>query len=178
MKTKTPIFHLIILFLLLVFFVFIFIKLKEKILITNMLQSEVNVILDNQSRLDRLTKDLPLLKNEIGVWSKTLPRTEGDVAVFASTVEKAARDQGLVITLHFDDFPEVVGVLGLKVPGLGSDVVLEGSFAGVTKFISTLSELPYYFKIDKLIAIKSDLKHGVKVTLSGILMMSELETNI
>lgn len=136
-------------------------------------QAKVNNLTDNQVKLVDLESSLPTY-SVLGIsWLSTLPANEKDVASFASQIEGLARASNLTIVLSFDDFPGPVDVLGHYITGLGSEITLQGSFAGVTNFLSGLSGLPYFFKIDKMTLTKPETKIGVKAVFFGALMMNQ-----
>lgn len=172
MKSKLPYLHIIILFLLLVGIGVLFYLTEKKIVEVNQLQIEVGRQSSNTSRLADLKEILPTLSEETKVYLRTLPSDEADVANVASTMEQIARSLGLIISFHFDDFTKQVDVSGQNIYGLGSEIVLEGSFQGLTVFLSRLSGLPYFFKIDKLTIVKHESKPGMKAVLNGFLMMN------
>lgn len=149
-----------------------FLQTRNKIVEANNLRREVVQQRENLEKLNLLSAVLPDLTTEMADYLKTLPLNEAEVADFAAFVEKTARDLSLVITFHFDDFPKPLNVSGQNIFGLGSDMVVEGSFSGLTTFLSNLSAARYFFKIDKLTVIKHESKIGVKASISGALMMN------
>lgn len=172
MKPRSPFIHLFLLSLLLISAGVLFYQIDKNLSEVESLQIEVDQQMSNVSKLADLKTQLPLFSREVNIYRKTLPASEVEVADFAATVEKMARSLGLSIVYHFDDFTESVDVSGQNIYGLGSEIVLEGSFQSLTTFLESLSELPYFFKIDKLTVTKHETKPGVKVSINGFLMMN------
>lgn len=172
MKTKLPAIQLVILCLLILVLLGLFFTTENKILQVNKLQLEVTQQESNIKKLDELSATLPGMSSEIAGFLNTLPANEEDVADFATTLEQVAKGAGITIAFHFDDFPKPVEVIGQNITGLGSEIALEGSFQGVTTFLTKLSNLQYFFKIDKLTIIKLETKPGVKAIITGALMMN------
>lgn len=172
MKLKLPIYHLTFLFILAIVAGWLFFQTEKNMSEVEKLQIEVNQQMVNVDKLAELKTQLPTFTREIGIYRKTLPSTEAEVADFAATVEQMARGLGLQITYHFDDFTELVEVSGQNIYGLGSEIVLEGSFQSLTDFMARLSGLPYFFKVDKLTISKQETKPGIKVSVDGFLMMN------
>lgn len=172
MKSQSPALHLVVTILLLLVLGGLFYVTERTILQVNMLEVEVNQQEANTERLQDLRSSLPGLTPQIENFLNTLPSNEQDVAEFAAVLEQEARSVGLVITFQFEDFPEPVDVSGQNIVGLGSEITLEGSFQGVTTFMSRLSALPYFFKVDKLTVLNHETKSGVKAIVAGSLMMN------
>ncbi len=172
MKTRLPLLQLAILSLLIFVLLGLFFTTENKIVQVNKLQLEASQQESNIQKLGVLSTTLPGLSSEIAGFLNTLPANEEDVANFAAALEQVARSAGLGITFHFDDFPKPIEVTGQNITGLGSDITLEGSFQGVTTFLTRLSNLQYFFKIDKLTIIKHETKPGVKAIVTGALMMN------
>lgn len=172
MKLNLPLLHLSFLLIFLMSGGWLFFQTEKNMLEVEKLQSEVNQQEINISKLAELKTQLPNFNREIGIYKKTLPATEAEVADFAATVEQVARGLGLQITYHFDDFTESVEVAGQNIYGLGSEIVLEGSFQAFSDFMARLSSLPYFFKVDKLTVSKQESKAGIKVSIDGFLMMN------
>lgn len=149
-----------------------FYRLEKGFTETNRLQIEVDRQEVNIEKLLSLSNQLPTFSGETVTYLKTLPSTETDVANFASIVEQNARDSGLTISNHFDDFPKQVDVSGKNISGLGMEITVEGSFQSLTLFLTRLSSLPYYFKIDKVTILKHEINPGVKSVINGFLMMN------
>lgn len=172
-QNKLPMIHFLVLGLLMVVAGVLFSVSLKKVAATKKLESEVAQMATARAKLGNLEIYLPTIEAEVSGWAKTLPVSEGDVALYASLVEQAGRGQGLTVALNFDDFPKLLDGGGKKIYGLGVDMALEGSFSGLTNFLSILSSQPYFFKIDKLTIIQSPSHHGVKAILDGVLVMSE-----
>lgn len=172
MKQRLPIIHLAILLFLALGAGAMYYQTEKKILSNNTLQKEVDQQAENVARLNELATSLPALSSETARYLRALPADESEVANFASTVEQKAREAGLLITFHFDDFPKNVSVSGQNILGLGTDIILEGTFQGLTVFLSRLSSLPYFFKVDKMTILQHETKTGIKASIDGSLMMS------
>ena len=143
----------------------------EQLKSTNRVQAEVNNLSLGIDKLDSLASTVPAVRPEVVVWQLALPGTEEEVAAFAQQVEALAKANNQTVSLNFDDFPQTVEVGSKVVDGLGTDMLLEGSFQGLVGFINQLSGAPYFYKIDKLTVIKNESKSGVKATLNGTLVM-------
>lgn len=172
MKTKLPIFHLLFLILLMVGVGVLFYRTEKNIKEANLLQVEVDRQKTNINKLEELTTVFPTLTREMSVYLKTLPTSEAEVAAYAAMVETLAKESGLTIANHFDDFPKTLDISGKNILGLGMEVTLEGSFQGLTKFFTGLTTLPYYFKVDKILILNRETKNGVKAVVNGALMMN------
>ncbi|OGD73293.1 hypothetical protein A3K29_04135 [Candidatus Collierbacteria bacterium RIFOXYB2_FULL_46_14] len=125
----------------------------------------------NMIKLDDLSREMPRLSNEAVRYSNTLPADEYEVANFTAVVERFAKESGLTISNHFDDFPKQVDIAGKNMLGLGMEITLEGSFQGLTSFFSKLSSMQYFFKVDKITILKHEVKTGVKAIVNGSLIM-------
>lgn len=170
MKTKPPFIHLFILFVFIVGNLILFYLTDKKLLLRNKLTLEISQQTDNINRLNELETSLPTLAKEMQILSKTLPTTEVDIANFASAVERIARESGLISVFHFDDFAQSVAISKQNVPGLGIAIDLNGNFQGVIGFLSKLSRLLYFYKIDKITITKNENKPGIKAVLNGFLI--------
>ena len=118
---------------------------------------------------------MPELMSEVSGWLRTLPTNQEEVAFFAAIVEAAAKEQSVTVSFSFNDFPDTVLFMGKNFFGLGTDINLEGSFLGITNFVSSLSKLPYFFKIDKMTILQRETRQGVRASLSGVLMMNQVK---
>lgn len=172
MNRKTPILHIIIFLLLLVTAGGLYVMTQNVMIKSNLKEAEIKSLTDNKGKLDALTASLPTLTSEESDWKKYLPANEEDVAAFASSIEDLAKAQSLDITLDFDDFPGQVDIGGKYVNGLGLSITLEGSYQGLTRFMAGLDGLPYFYKTDKITALKPETKVGVKTTIKGSLIMA------
>lgn len=170
-RTSLPTIHLILLLLVLAVSGILFYLTQRQMSSVNRLQAEVNLISQSRNKLADLSENLPVVLTEAGAWRQTLPENEEDVARFATEIEQMAKAQGLVFALDFDDFPGPIDVGGKYIDGLGADVTLEGSYQGVTNFLTRLSGLPYFFKVDKLALSTHESGTGVKAVINGALMM-------
>jgi Tfp pilus assembly protein PilO len=157
---------------LLVGIVVLFVSTENKIKSVNKLLIEAEQHSTNLVKLDELRSTLPSMKGEITTYQKTLPSTESEVAVFAATLEKIAKESGMTIVFHMDDFTKIVEVSSQKINGLGIQLDLVGNFAGLVSFQTKLSELPFFFKIDKISVTKNENRPGLKAVFVGYLMMS------
>ncbi|HCQ31193.1 TPA: hypothetical protein DIU27_02285 [Candidatus Collierbacteria bacterium] len=173
MKTKQPTLHIILLLIVSVAAGVLFVRTTKTINETSLLQGDVNRQKENVDKLRVLSSTLPGLSSEISTYLITLPANEEDVAVFAATIESVAKDSELTIVNNFDDFPKPVDVSGKNILGLGMEITLEGSFQGLTIFFSKLSDMPYFFKIDKITMLKRDTNTGIKAVVKGVLMMNQ-----
>ncbi len=171
-ETKQPVLHIIIFGLLLVAALFLFYLTQHQLTALSQAQAKANSLSENQSRLATLESSLPVNSILASTWLRTLPTNEKDVAAFATQIEGLAKAQSLTIDIRFDDFPGPVDISGHYIAGLGAEVTLMGSFTGVTNFLSNLSGLPYFFKIDKMTLTKPEAKSGVKAVFDGYLMMN------
>lgn len=171
-KNSSPIIHIVMLLAVVGGVIYLYYLLQQSLVLTKKLQSEVDLATADQTRLKLLSSQMPILANENTAWLKTLPKTEDDVAQFAAFVEQLAKVQGLKIVIHFEDFPKMSMISGTNMSSLGTDIILDGSFQGLTSFISQISGSNYFFKIDKLSIIKLETKPGVKATLNGSLIMN------
>ncbi len=168
--TKPPTTRLSILFILVVLCGVGFYYVENKIKTTNNLLSEIDYISNSHTQLEDLKLSIPTLTEDINNWKNTLPSTEDEVAIFATRVEQIAKGQGIITAIDFDDFPGPITVLGHEVNGLGADITLDGSYRGLTNFMSEISTLPYFYKVDKLTITKHETKLGVKTTINGVLI--------
>lgn len=175
MKTKLPIIHIIILILLMVGAGILFYRTENNFKEANRLQVEVDREKTNVDKLEGLFVLLPTLTRETVVYLKTLPTNESEVSIYATMVETLAKESGLTIVNHFDDFPKTLDVSGKNILGLGMEITLEGTFQGLTEFFTRLSALPYYFKVDKIMILNHETKTGVKAVVNGSLMMNTLK---
>ncbi len=171
-QTKQPLVHIFILGIFLAVALFMFYLTQRRLMALSQTQARVNNLSNNQAKLSDLESNLPTFSVLGNSWLQTLPANEKDVAAFATQIESLAKTQNLTIILGFDDFPGPVDVLGHYIAGLGAQITLEGSFAGISNFLSNLSSLPYFFKIDKMTLTKPETKIGVKAVLNGALMMN------
>lgn len=172
MKTKLPLLHLFWLFLLTIGVVVFFFQTKFNIETAAKLQVEVNNQTANDKKLSDLAALMPTLSKETISYLKTLPTNEVEVANFATQVELIAKEQGLLIAFNFEDFPRQIEVSGKNAFGLGTEISLEGSFQNLTVFLTRISSLPYFFKIDKMTILKNETKLGVKAIIDGSLIMN------
>lgn len=151
---------------------YLYFILQQKLTTLNSVRSELQMIQTNETRLEQLTSFIPVLSVESAAWAKTLPSSENDVAQFAALMEQFAKQQNLAVTIHFDDFPTTTSISGKQMTTLGTDITLEGSFQGISSFVTQLSDANYFYKIDKLTFTKQETKPGVKATLNGLLVMN------
>ena len=172
MKTKSPIWHLFFLVIVLLAIGWLFFATDKIIREVNVLKVEIGRQENNNLKLGELSVLLPTLSAETLVYQKTLPANEEEVATFVALVESLAKDAGMTVLFHFDDFPGKIDVSGKKFYGLRSEITLEGSFQGLTTFLSRLSELPYFFKVDKMMLLTLENKPGLKAIITGYLMMN------
>lgn len=174
MKDQRPYIHLLILTLLLVLGGYLFFITQNQLKVTNRLQAEVDQLVSQQDKLLSLNVELPSLQPTIATWLASLPSTEDEVAVFAQEVERLAALHGQTVLIDFEDFPAPVDVGGRYIDGLGTDISLEGSFQGLTNFVTDLSRLQYFYKINRLTVTQHETRNGIKATLTGFLMMRPL----
>ncbi|OGD72387.1 hypothetical protein A3A84_01960 [Candidatus Collierbacteria bacterium RIFCSPLOWO2_01_FULL_50_23] len=172
-QTDQPVVHIIILGFFLAGALLLFYLTQRQLMLFSKTQARVDNLRNNQIKLDNLDSNLPTYSVLGNSWLRTLPANEKDVAAFATAVEGLAKAQNLTIALGFDDFPGPVDVLGHYIAGLGSEITLEGNYAGVTSFLAGLSNLPYFFKIDKMTVMKPETKVGVRAVFIGALMMNQ-----
>ncbi len=172
MNTKQPILHLVFLMIVLSAVSYMFYRTEEGFVEVNKLLLEVSKQEVNIDKLTELNSALPNFSTEMSTYLKTLPTNESDVADFALLLEQNAKEVGLTISNHFDDFPKQVDVSGRNIPGLGMEITLEGSFQDLTRFFTRLSNLPYFFRTDKITILSRDTKLGVKAVINGFLMMN------
>lgn len=172
MKTKLPIIHIILLILLMVGVGVLFYQTENNFMEANRLQVEVDRQKTNVGKLEGLSVLLPTLTRETALYLRTLPTNESEVSVYATLVETLAKESGLTIVNHFDDFPKMLDVSGKNILGLGIEMTLEGTFQSLTKFFAHLTALPYYFKVDKIMILNQETKTGVKAVVDGSLMMN------
>lgn len=173
MKTRLPIWHLIFLITVVLVMAVMSFTTDKTMREVNSLRTEIERQENNNLKLVELANILPPLANETLVYQKTLPSNEAGVATFVSLMESLAKGIGMTVAFHFNDFPNQVDVSGKNIYGLGSEIALEGSFQSLTTFLARLSELPYFFKVDKMMILKHDTKPGVKVVITGYLMMNQ-----
>lgn len=145
---------------------------QRELVMTSRAGVVVDDLASSRIKLGQLRSILPSYVELSKEWSKSLPATEKDVATFAEEIELMAKSAGIVFSLSFDDFPGPVDVSGNYMAGLGAEITLEGSFAGITSFVNDLTDSVYFFKIDKLTMTKSEVKKGVRAILNGSLMMN------
>lgn len=145
---------------------------SRELLRTNRARVVVDDLAASRTKLTQLRTILPIYVESSKEWSKSLPATEKDVAAFAEEIEQMAKSAGIKFNLSFDDFPGPVDVTGNYMAGLGAEITLEGSFAGIAGFVNKLTESVYFFKIDKITMTKSEVKNGVRAILNGALMMN------
>ncbi|MBI1871850.1 hypothetical protein HYS10_00330 [Candidatus Collierbacteria bacterium] len=170
-RTSMPTIHLILLILVLAVSGALFYLTQRQMSSVNRLQAEVNLISQSRDKLTDLSENLPTILSEADIWQRTLPRNEEDVAKFATQIEQMAKTQDLIFALDFDDFPGPIDIGGKYIDGLGANVTLEGNYQGVTNFLTRLSGLPYFFKVDKLALSAHESGSGVKAVINGALMM-------
>lgn len=170
-RNTTPTLHLLLLMVAAIVSGVAFFVAQRQISIDNRLQAEAELLRRNREKISGLANSLPQLNADMIRWGKTLPGNEAEVATFAAQIERAAGNQNLTFELNLDDFPGPVDVNGHYIDGLGAGITVDGSYQGVTGFVSNLSALPYYFKIDKITITKNDTKPGVKAVINGSLMM-------
>jgi Tfp pilus assembly protein PilO len=172
MKIKSPIWYLFFLIIVLLAIGWLFFATEKTMREVNSLKVEIGRQESNNVKLGELAVILPTLTAETFAYEKTLPTNEEEVATFVSLVESLVKDAGLTVVFHFEDFPGKIDVSGKNIYGLGSEITLEGSFQGLTTFLTRLSGMPYFFKVDKLMLLKLDNRSGVKSLITGYLMMN------
>ena len=150
---------------------FYFVKTVRDIESVNKLKVEVARQETNMIKLDELSQEMPRLSNEALRFNNTLPADENEVANFTGVVEQFAKELGLTISNHFDDFPKQVDIAGKNMLGLGMEITLEGSLQSLTGFFSRLSSMQYFFKVDKITLLKHETKSGIKAIVNGSLIM-------
>ncbi len=171
-RTQPPIIYIAILIGLLVACGLLFYLAASQITLANKTEAAVKLLAQNQAKLVELSDSLPQLAGIARSWSGSLPANESEVAIFASRIEQIANSQKLVFSLNFDDFPGPVEVNGVNIIGLGASITLEGSFTAISNFLTALSDLPYFFKTDRLTLTKRDSGPGVKTIINGALMLN------
>ena len=176
-QTNQPVINLILLFILTIAAGVLFFVTQQQQATVRLLSAEVGQLDINRQRLIDVSDSLPSLSLETRNWLKTLPGNEMDIAAFAGELERIARRELLTFDLNLDDFPGPVDVSGRYIDGLGSQITLIGSFSGVTAFIAELTDIPYFFKVDKIAITKTDSQPGVKTVINGAIMMN-LEKNL
>lgn len=169
---RFPLTHILILIGVMLGSVCLFYLLFKGLVVTNKLKAEVALVSANQARLDKLILTMPTLSSEFESLKKTLPSSEEEVAQFAAYLELVAKEQDLVITINFNDFPKSSVISGKKMETLVTDVTLEGSYGGVTNFVKQISNSNYFYKIDKLSIARQEPRLGVKAVLNGLLIMN------
>lgn len=172
-KNTLPGTHIIIFTVILGLALFMFYLTQAQLMSVGRAQARVDDLTDNQRKLEELKTSLPTYSVLGSNWQKTLPANEKDVAAFAAGIEQLAKAQNLTIAISFDDFPGPVDVFGHYITGLGVEITLGGNFAGISGFLTDLSGLPYFFKVDKMTLTKPETKVGVKAVINGALMMNQ-----
>jgi len=171
MKSKQPLIHLLLLFIIVLVSGLYSVKTVRDIESVNKLKQEVSRLEINIVKLADLSNEVPPLSDETLRYANTLPANENEVANFTGVVERFAQESDLTILNHFDDFPKQVDVIGKNMFGLGMEITLEGSFQGVNGFFSKLSTMQYFFKADKITLLKNEVNSGIKVIVNGSLIM-------
>lgn len=171
-RTKQPVIQLIVFAFLLVVATVVFYYSQNQIRLASLAQAEINQLTESQARLTELATLLPKYSLREKSWLATLPQNEKEVAAFAESLERLAKTKNLVLTLAFDDFPGPVDGSGHYIAGVGAEISLEGSYAGIASFLANLTDLPYHFKVDKMALTKPDRRPGVKALINGSLMMN------
>jgi|CXWL01.1.fsa_nt_gi Tfp pilus assembly protein PilO len=171
-KTKQPIIHLIFFVIFLMTAMVVFYLTQNQIRKTSLARAELVQLTESRGRLTELATLLPSYGVLERNWLSTLPQNEKEVAAFAGSLEQLAKVNGLFLELSFDDFPGPVDVSGHYIAGVGAQITLIGNYAGVTNFLSSLTDLPYYFKVDKMTLTKPDNRPGLKAQFNGSLMMN------
>lgn len=172
-KINPPYFPMMILIGLMIATGYIFYLYYDLRITANKLQVETGSISTNRTNLRNLSLLLPRLSPEMKEWSKSLPASEEEVALFASFLDRVAKEQNVVMDIHFGDFPTVSDISGKKMQTLPLDITIEGSYQGIIQFIGQISTSKYFYKIDKLSLTKPDLKPSVKTIIVGWLIMGE-----
>lgn len=170
-KNSTPTIHVLFLILAIIVTGSVFFIAQRQISLDNRLQAEAELLRRNREKLGELANILPSFNADMKRWADTLPGNEAEVATFAAQIERLAGNQNLTFELNLDDFPGPVDVNGHYVDGLGAGITVDGAYQGVTNFLTNMSALPYYFKIEKLTITKNETKPGVKAIINGALMM-------
>ena len=171
-KTKHPVIHLIVFVIFLAAAMVVFYYSQNEVRLASLAQAEVNQLSESRARLIELATLLPRYSSRAKSWLATLPQNEKEVAAFAGSLEQLAEANSLVLTLAFDDFPGPIDVSGHYIAGVGAEIALEGSYAGISIFLANLTDLPYYFKVDRMTLTKPDSRPGVKALINGSLMMN------
>lgn len=171
-KTKQPIIHLTFFVIFLAAAMLVFYLTQNQVRKASLARAELVQLTESRGRLNELTTLLPRYELLERNWLSTLPQNEKEVAAFAEGLEQLAKASGLILELSFDDFPGPVDVSGHYIAGVGAQITLVGSYAGVTSFLASLSDLPYYFKVDKMTLTKPDSRPGLKAQFNGSLMMN------
>ena len=174
MKSRTPVIHIVLFLLLLGVAVVLFWITQSLLRDRNFRLAEIDNLVENRARLDSANVLLSQIQADEAVWRGYLPSTEEDVAAFASSIERLTRVQTMDVTLDFDDFPAQVDIGGKFVTGLGLSITLEGSYQGLTNFFGELNKLSYFFKTDKITILKHETRNGIKATIRGSLIMSQI----
>jgi len=175
MKSKQPLIHLLLLFIIVLVSGLYSVKTVRDIESVNKLKQEVSRLEINIVKLADLSNEVPPLSDETLRYANTLPANENEVANFTGVVERFAQESNLTILNHFDDFPKQVDVIGKNMFGLGMEITLEGSFQGVNGFFSKLSTMQYFFKADKITLLKNEVNSGIKVIVKGSLIMGDVQ---
>lgn len=171
-KTKQPVIQLTVFAILLTATVVMFYFTQNQIRLASLVQAEVNQLSESRARLTELATLLPRYSLREKTWLSALPQNEKEVAAFAESLEQLAKANSLILTLGFDDFPGPVDVSGHYIAGVGAQISLEGSYAGISTFLANLANRPYYFKVDRMTLTKPDGRPGVKALIDGSLMMN------
>lgn len=166
---QSPILYLVLLALAIITLLWFLNTQKQKSI--NSLEQQIQVLRADEDRYNEDTLQYQNFQTLLNTWEKTLPKSEEEVAVFATAIESLAKSHSLVLNLDFEDFPGQVDIGGRYATGIGLDISLDGSYQNITTFLHRLDELTYFFKIDKLIITQQELKTGVKASLSGVLVM-------
>lgn len=171
-KTRQPIGHLLIFFLSLGLLIFIFYFTQAQTSRVSQIKAEINYLEESQSRLNELNSLLPKYSQEKDKFLSTLPNNEKEIALYASSLEKLAKANDLVISLSLDDFQSPVDVSGHYISGVGIEITLEGGTLNMSNFLQDVSQQKYYTKIDKMTLIRLDGKLGAKAVVNGYLMVN------
>jgi len=150
-------------------------RVKKNLGLMTGLKRETEQLQEKTVSLKNLTESYQVYEPSVFEWEKWFPRTEEEVAKFASEAEKLAADSGVILEVDFDDFPEMVEVGGEKMKGLKIEWTLKGDYPELVKFLGGLEKMKYLVQVNKIFLTKGkQINTKLDMTIEGILLMKDL----
>ena len=125
------------------------------------------------AKLEELKQAKIVLAEQYAQVQNLLVPGETGVAAAAESLEAAASDSGVSLSLTLADFPEPVDIGGMYQLGLPVKAELEGSYQGILNWAAAGERLPYLIDWKEIKLGQSRQEGKVKAEFSGVLFLQE-----